>query len=77
MDTTCASQASLLGSLYRYRSLKGEPDDTIRLLTILPGDDDHITCAMSLARLSQNPEFNAFSYMWGKQEANEAIVIEG
>lgn len=32
---------------------------------------------MSLARLSQNPEFNALSHMWGKQEATEAIVIEG
>lgn len=53
-----------------------------RLITILPGsNDDPIVCKLSLASLSDLPDYYAISYTWadeeGKQENDSSILLDG
>jgi hypothetical protein len=48
---------------YRYESLEGQVQDTIRLLTILPDTGDLIDCTFTFAHLDAQPKYKALSYM--------------
>jgi len=57
-------------------------DDSIRILTVLPGEDtDEIQCELStrkleaIAAISDNETYEALSYCWGKQDAEMKISI--
>lgn len=65
---------------------RGQPASTsrrlgnhsIRLVKILPGrSGSMISCSISVANLSQNPEYTAISYAWGSTPAEHKIVVNG
>jgi hypothetical protein len=61
-----------------YRSIKGHPVDTIRLLAIRPNiGGQALQCRFSTARLSENPDFVALSYVWGDLPPTEEIELDG
>ena len=71
------NENSLPDRTYRYGTLQGQPEDTIRLLTIEPGCSDLITVHMSCARLSEGPTYTALSYVWGVEDPDNEIEIDG
>lgn len=74
---TTATPARPSAETYRYTSLTEHPDDRIRLLTIEPGSSAAIVCHMSCVRLSEEPTFTALSYVWGSEQRDKNIVIDG
>lgn len=57
---------------YEYSRLGGE--DPIRLLKLLPGEQSEaIRCQLTAVSLSDNPEYEALSYVWG--DASEWFEI--
>ncbi|CAO2655011.1 Nn.00g117440.m01.CDS01 [Neocucurbitaria sp. VM-36] len=49
----------------------------IRLLHLLPGDDDtELSCTFSLVSLDDDPEYEAVSYVWGNSEDRRSINVE-
>jgi len=66
----------MLSSHQIYLSLDGE--DEIRLLIIGPGTKaDPIYCHLKHANLSENPVYEAVSYMWGTDGPSWPINING
>jgi predicted acetyltransferase len=51
--------------------------DEIRLLLLHPGSgDDSIKCSIQLVKLSNKPQYEALSYMWGPKDY-KSIEING
>lgn len=49
-------------------------DDEMRLLDLLPGEDgESIRCTLRHARLSESPDYEAMSYVWG--DATDTLPI--
>jgi Heterokaryon incompatibility protein (HET) len=62
---------------YAYKPLVGGPG-LIRLLTILPrDDDDEIKCELSPCRLDESLVYNALSYVWGNTKVCKRILLDG
>jgi hypothetical protein len=50
----------------------------IRLLKIHPRNaNDRTTCTLTTVDLSKNPVFNVFSYVWGEQNDQSIISLDG
>ena len=70
-----------LEASYKYEPL--EHSWSIRLVTIYPGTrrpggvSDPVRCELKLARLDQDPHYEALSYLWGSPMAQESIQIDG
>lgn len=50
---------------------------TIRLINILPGDDETISCIFCNFDLVQTPRYKALSYTWGLPAPTKLISIDG
>jgi hypothetical protein len=62
---------------YQYESLE-HAWDGIRLLELHAGDfDDDIRCSIHMTRLSEDPEYEAISYVWGDASITESVDCEG
>ncbi|RSM14726.1 hypothetical protein CDV31_005308 [Fusarium ambrosium] len=59
---------------FRYELLL---NDEIRLLSVVPGDSDLISCELSHVRLDSKPTFWALSYVWGARENPALIEVNG
>ncbi|RSL41858.1 hypothetical protein CEP53_012512 [Fusarium sp. AF-6] len=59
---------------FRYEPLL---NDEIRLLSVIPGDSDLISCELSHVRLDSKPAFWALSYVWGAREDPALIEVNG
>lgn len=71
-----AAQVSTEDSRYPGKTL--EDDNSIRLIEILPGNDDEpVRCALFNVRLedSTRPEYEALSYYWGDPKSRREIEI--
>jgi hypothetical protein len=68
---------SFLDSIYTYETLEGQPEGTIRVLTINPGDANLISCSLSNVQLNNNPSYKALSYVWGDKHCTKTIMIDG
>ena len=63
-------------SQYTYQPLAY--DDSIRILILEPGErQELIQCSLVPVRLSENPEYDAISYVWGTDEPSQEIFIDG
>ncbi|KAK4096213.1 hypothetical protein N658DRAFT_511392 [Parathielavia hyrcaniae] len=62
--------------LYRGSQL---PTDSLRLLAIKPAthDDDPVVCTLKAVPFGDRPKFEALSYMWGPEDGNDAITLNG
>jgi hypothetical protein len=61
---------------HEYSQLHGE--NSIRLLRLLPGEhSDEIHCQLMAVSLSDNPEYEALSYVWGDASELFEISCEG
>ena len=50
----------------------------IRLLEIRKGAlSDQIVCSLSIATLSEKPQYDALSYVWGNRIAEDPIMVDG
>lgn len=68
-DTSTASS----GNNYQYRALQNRTE--IRCLTLSAGtESDPLTCDIRHYNLSDNPSFEAISYVWGSLVRDEAIT---
>jgi hypothetical protein len=66
----------MFNSYQIYLNLDGE--DEIRLLILGPGNkSDPIYCHLKHANLSENPVYEAVSYMWGTDQPSYPINISG
>ena len=76
---TPASQSSEVDDplYYRFESLQSHPEGTIRLLTVQPGSSYIVRCTTTVAHLDEEPRYKALSYMWGTEEPNRKISING
>jgi hypothetical protein len=63
---------------FQYQELRGDVD-SIRLLTIEPADnpDDAIVCRMDVVEFGERPRYEALSYMWGSDENQSSIIVNG
>jgi hypothetical protein len=64
--------------LHDHTRLGDQPDDTIRLLQlvpVLPGET--LQARLTLARLDEKPVFQALSYTWGDESMTESIWLLG
>ena len=68
---------SFLDSIYTYDTLEGQPEGTIRVLTVNPGDANLISCSLSNVQLNNNPSYKALSYVWGDKDCTKTIMIDG
>jgi len=63
-------------SQYTYKSLAY--DDSIRILILEPSKrQEPIQCSLVPVRLSEKPEYDALSYVWGTDEPSHEIFIDG
>lgn len=63
-------------SQYTYQPLAY--DDSIRILILEPGErQEPIQCSLVPVRLSEKPEYDAISYVWGTDEPSQEIFIDG
>ncbi|KAF2649100.1 HET-domain-containing protein [Lophiostoma macrostomum CBS 122681] len=53
-----------------------EPGNSIRLLTLLPGEGSLLKATLSCANLSSSPTYEALSYVWGAMETEASYSIE-
>jgi hypothetical protein len=61
-------------SFYRGRL----PIDSVRILTIYPGEfDEPIHCALQDYTFQNKPEYNAISYCWGAGQPTGEITVNG
>lgn len=73
-----AAGAGQVSTDLRYPGKTLEDDNSIRLIEILPGNDDEpVRCALFNVRLedSTRPEYEALSYYWGDPKARREIEI--
>ena len=68
---------SFLDPIYTYDTLEGQPEGTIRVLTVNSGDANLISCSLSNVQLNNNPSYKALSYVWGDKECTKTIMIDG
>lgn len=63
---------------FQYQKLRADVD-SLRLLTIEPADnaDDTIVCRLEVAEFGEKPEYEALSYMWGSEENQSPIIVNG
>ncbi|KAF3014159.1 hypothetical protein E8E14_001755 [Neopestalotiopsis sp. 37M] len=63
---------------FQYQKLRADVD-SLRLLTIEPADnaDDAIVCRLEVAEFGEKPEYEALSYMWGSEENQSPIIVNG
>lgn len=53
-------------------------DDSIRILILEPGErQEAIRCSLVSMRLSEKPEYDAISYVWGTDAPSREITIDG
>jgi hypothetical protein len=69
--------SSFFDSIYTYETLEGQPEQTIRVLTLNPGDTNLISCSLSNVRLNNSPSYKALSYVWGDKDCTKTIMIDG
>ena len=63
---------------HEYTRLNDQPDDTIRLLQLVPGLPwETLRARLTLARLNEKPVFQALSYTWGDESMAESIWLLG
>lgn len=61
---------------YQYRALQDQSE--IRCLTLSAGtESDSLTCGIQHYNLSDNPSFEAVSYVWGSLIRDETITCDG
>ena len=56
-------------------TLQGQKD--IRLVTILPNDEDGISCKLEVVSLDEKPSYLALSYVWGDETNTQEITCNG
>ena len=49
----------------------------IRLMSLLPTDDESITCIVEIFEIESTPAYRALSYEWGSTERMHTITING
>ncbi|KAM0252147.1 hypothetical protein ACHAQJ_007844 [Trichoderma viride] len=61
---------------YRGRELN---KDSLRLVEIQPAahESDPVVCTLTEVNFGSRPKFEALSYMWGAEKANDAITLNG
>lgn len=60
-----------------YSALDREADE-VRLLELQPGArGDKIRCILSIVRLSETPEYEALSYVWGNKDETFDVFLNG
>ena len=63
-------------SQYTYQPLAY--DDSVRILILEPGErQETMQCSLVPVRLSEKPEYEAISYVWGTDEPSHVIFIDG
>ena len=63
---------------YTYESLQDQPSNTIRLISLKPGDkNDTIRCDLTTVQLSRSFKYSALSYVWGEQQRSLIILVNG
>ena len=72
------SQTETPGALYRYKPLLPPRGGikNIRLLTLLPAKDGVIHRQIKHHRLSDFPDYEALSYVWGDSTRTVPIALE-
>ena len=63
--------------MYTYETLEGQPEQTVRVLTVSSGNTNLISCSLSHVRLNDRPSYKALSYVWGNEDSTKTIVIDG
>ncbi|KAF8849657.1 HET-domain-containing protein [Acephala macrosclerotiorum] len=58
-----------------YKPLRHKRNE-IRILTILPGDEDPIRCTLNHVALGSSPKYNALSYHWGHLTKDKTIFLD-
>jgi len=65
---------------FTYHALNLHTDE-IRLISLEPCDlsqaDTHVACTLITAKLSENPKYEALSYMWGSLSNSATITVDG
>lgn len=70
------TSTSSLCKKYQYRALQDQSE--IRCLTLSAGtESDPLTCGIQHYNLSENPSFEAVSYVWGSLIRDETITCDG
>jgi hypothetical protein len=60
---------------FRYTTrLRGH---TIRLIRLEPGDGKQVACSLEHVSLDNNPDYEAISYCWGKEQPSIPILCDG
>lgn len=67
VDTPRAESEPAIGKLYQKYQITTS-GNTIRLLTLVPGEGSILKATMSCADLSSSPTYEALSYVWGTME---------
>ena len=68
----------MMDEKFVHKSIEGHPSDSIRLLAIRPNVGGQVLqCRFSIARLSENPDFVALSYVWGGLPPTEEMELGG
>jgi hypothetical protein len=62
---------------YVYEDLVNQPENTIRLLTVYPGTSNLIKSSLSNALLTEPLRFKALSYVWGTEDPDKVICVDG
>lgn len=68
-----------MSTLYEDTPLHIDASTNIRLLTILPTNDETtpIACALHVVALRENPHYTALSYVWGPPTPSRDIFVNG
>ncbi|PMD16130.1 HET-domain-containing protein [Hyaloscypha hepaticicola] len=65
---------------FTYHALDSHTDE-IRLISLEPRDlsqaDTQVACTLITAKLSENPKYEALSYMWGSISNSTTITVDG
>jgi hypothetical protein len=65
---------------FTYHALDSHTDE-IRLISLEPCDlsqgDSQVACTLITAKLSENPKYEALSYMWGSLSNSATITVDG
>jgi hypothetical protein len=50
-------------------------EQEIRLLTLLPGEDSVIDCHLRIAQLTDDVQYEALSYAWGRSRSDHPNIV--
>lgn len=74
-DTLQHSPELVVSKFYQKLPI-ADPGNTIRLLTLLPGEDYTLKATLLCVDLSSSPTYEALSYVWGDMETKAGYFIE-